>query len=759
MHCIRRSPGKRRSGRAIVLFCLALLFQQGVFADQADPAVKTMPAPADPVPATQPPADKRPAEQAPAKPPAAKQSVETISVKGSQDSYDARRDDTATKIVVGEEEITKFGDTQLADVFKRLPGVTVTGSEIRMRGLGSGYTQILLNGERAPPGFAVDTLSPDLVERIEIIRAATAEFSTQSIAGTINIVLKKKVSVAQREVKAGLASGRGYRAPNANFNLSDRDGRFSYSANGYFYRSIVNSTGSSAEFGEDANAVQTLHREANSHFTGRFEGFGLSPRLNWTLADGDTLTAQSFVNINRARNSNERRYALRFGVPPAYDRSITNAHNDTDFLRSDLNWVHKLAEDAKLDLKLGVNASERNNRQLRLGYDPVDMALLDSDVAIRSTENGITSIGKFFTPYIDGHSLSTGWDGGLSNTKETRAQRDQALGGAPAFSSDEDFTARVRRLAAYAQDEWNVSKNWSLYLGLRWESITTRSEGNTFATVNHRASVLSPLAQTLYKLPDRKGEQLRLALTRTYKAPSGATLIPRRYLSLNNSPTEPDSQGNPDLRPELATGIDLAAEKFWDQGALMSLSGSVRRISDFNRNGLLLIAGRWVSLPINDGRATTKSLEYDAKFPLQTFITTAPPVDFRFNMGRNWSTVDAVPGPFNRLAQQTPFSATVGSDYRMKGGEWIAGGSYSFKSGGTVRTSVNQRSYLNARREMDFYGLWKFRPGFQARLSLSNILRQDSHSESSYFDANGLLRTTSTSPSSMNVRLNLEMKL
>jgi outer membrane receptor for ferrienterochelin and colicins len=38
-----------------------------------------------------------------------------------------------------------------------------------------------------------------VIERIEVLRAASAEFSTQSIAGTINIVLKKAV-------KAGSAS-------------------------------------------------------------------------------------------------------------------------------------------------------------------------------------------------------------------------------------------------------------------------------------------------------------------------------------------------------------------------------------------------------------------------------------------------------------------------------------------------------------------------------------------------------------------------
>ncbi|MET0982597.1 MAG: TonB-dependent receptor plug domain-containing protein, partial [Telluria sp.] len=130
--------------------------------------------------------------------PQPEQPMQKVEVRGTAEGYDPRRDDTATRIVVGQEEIAKYGDTSVADVLKRVPGITVSspngrGGEIRMRGLGAGYTQILVNGERAPAGFSIDSLSPDVIERIEVLRAASAEFSTQSVAGTINIVLKKAI--------------------------------------------------------------------------------------------------------------------------------------------------------------------------------------------------------------------------------------------------------------------------------------------------------------------------------------------------------------------------------------------------------------------------------------------------------------------------------------------------------------------------------------------------------------------------------------
>ena len=191
---------------------------------------------------------------------------------------------------------------------------------------------------------------------------------------------------------------------------------------------------------------------------------------------------------------------------------------------------------------------------------------------------------------------------------------------------------------------------------------------------------------------------------------------------------------------------------------MMSFSAAVRHITDYNRRGLSFMNGRWVQMLINSGTANTKSVEFDAKFPLQTLYKEAPSIDFRFNLNRNWSTAQSVPGPNNRLAQQTPFSATIGLDYRMKGGEVTAGGSYSFKSGGTVRTSETQTTYLTPRRELDVYALWKFTPKTQFRLTLANVLRQDYLNESTYFDQFGSLKLSSTFPSSMQVRANLEMK-
>jgi len=654
--------------------------------------------------------------------------IQKVEVKGAADGYDARRDDTASKIVLNHDEIVKYGDTNVMDVMKRLPGVTVTGAagrqggEIRMRGLGAGYTQILINGERAPAGFSLDNLAPDAVERIEVLRAASAEFSTQSIAGTINIILKRAIQTAQREFKLGYAAGHNFRNPTANLQLADKKGKMSYSVAGNLQGTRAHRDQYADQETITAAGVHERQRHTDSPGDGRALGFNLTPRVNWNLENGDTVTSQSFINANRFK-ATER--TVSTGYLPAYKDISLRMRNGFEMLRTDLNWTKKLGNSQKFDMKVGGNVISMRNEQQRNSVPSQPGANLDSLIKLHGNERGWTSTGKYSTPLFEGHALSAGWDAGYQERSESRTQRETGSG---ARNNDEWFEADVSRLAMYVQDEMNLSKQWSVYLGARWEGIEVESVANDAARSSNRISVLSPVLQTLYKLPDTKGDQIRFAVTRTFKAPQTSQLVARRFSSANNSETEPDFAGNPNLKPELALGFDLSYEHYLGmQGALISVSTSMRKIENFIRSDLqeLMINGekRWVILPINAGEATTRGLELEAKFPLKAVYAAAPNVDFRASLSRNWSSVDSVKGPNNRLAEQTPVSATVAFDY--KSGPLTAGASYSFRNGGFVQVSATQATYQTVRRDLEAYMLWKFDPKTQLRVTAGNVLAQD----------------------------------
>ena len=668
-----------------------------------------------------------------------------VDVRARLADYDPRRDDTAARIVVGHDDLVRYGDTHLLDALRRIPGVTVNGSagrggEVRLQGLGNGYTQVLVDGERMPPGFALDTLAPDAVERVEVRRAASADLPTQAIAGTINIVLKKVVRTAEREFKAGVEAGRDTRSPNASLRLADKRGRFSYSLALEAMRNDFDGDVPGREEGHDAAGRATLLRTTAGHEHGHLEMLNLVPRLAWTLDGGDTLALEGLATLNRFRVGVDAPVTTLLGDAAPYPRQHIGMSNDAGTLRGALEWVHLLEGGGRLETKFNASGGYTDNGSDRdAGGNPA-VGPLRRDIASTGHDRDIGTTGKATLPLWEGHALAVGWDAGRAHRDDARRERDPTQPAVVIPRGDERSTGTVTRLALYAQDECQVTPAWSAYLGTRWEGVRIGADGTGFGSARSHASVFSPIVQTLYKLPGQRGDRVRLAVARTYKAPGMDALLPHRYTTVNNSQVEPDVQGNPDLEPELALGIDAAYEREWAPGALFALSVAQRRIDDTTRNLVRFDAasGRWVSQPENVGSATTRTLQLETHFPLRTLAASAPALELRGDVARNWSHVDAVPGPDNRLDQQVPLSANLGADWQRDG--FSAGANFGFRQGGTVRVSANQIVYLHAQRDLDVYASWKLGAGAQLRVTAVNVLGQDYVNDSSYATPDGMLR-------------------
>lgn len=709
----------------------------------ASHAQEAAPSQATPAPATK--------EAAPAKQEATTPSVE---IKGAADAI--RRNDTATKIVVTNEELVKFGDQNVLDAMKRLPGVTVQGTSVRMRGLGNGYTQFLVNGERPPAGFSLDTLAPEMVERVEIVRAATAEFSTQAIAGTINIVLKRSVTKASQEVKVNAGAAHQQHNGGTSLSMSDRQDKLSYTLGANLaFNHNTNPTFATVE-GRQPDGTLTEKRTTDTIGTNAFQFIGLNSRLNWKLAGEDSITWQTFVNGGHFYGDSDNRSITLAGPAYPYPLLLTDFAGHFRAVRTDVNWVAKFADGGKLDARVTLNGSQNNRMLGRLGSNASNTLVLDRDYITESGDHGLASTGKYSAPWLPEHLLAFGWDGGRNRYRENEVQDDKPLPGIVPVDFDNNFAAMITRLAVFAQDEWDITKDWSLYLGARWEGVETRTTGVGIDSTSN-LSVLSPLMQTLYKIPGRKGDQLRFALTKTYKAPQLQQLVPRKFLNSFNTAVSPDSTGNPLLKPELALGIDAGFEHYWSEGALVSVAVSSREIEGLIRNEVHLIGDRYVSAPYNQGKAHVKGLELEAKFPLKAVMTDAPAVDLRASLSRNWSTVDGVPGPGARLERQPRLSANLGFDARF--GQWSGGSSFSYVEGSWTRTSLTDSSFNSSRRDLEAYLLYKFTPKIQVRFTVRDLLRPDNESASRYVGPTGTYDTTSVSPVRPGWRIGYEQKL
>jgi outer membrane receptor protein involved in Fe transport len=395
-----------------------------------------------------------------------------------------------------------------------------------------------------------------------------------------------------------------------------------------------------------------------------------------------------------------------------------------------------------------------------LGEDELQALALQQRVTSNTSEQGFVAAGKFRLPYSEKHAVALGWDGEQTERDDTRSQRQSSPIGRPVVDLDESYQSMVQRLALYAQDEWDIDETLSAYAGVRWAMLRTRTEGANFPEVGNRSGVASPVLQVLWKPAAAGGDQFRFALSRTYKAPRTADLSPRRFVAFDNTATTPDLQGNPDLRPELAWGLDLAYEhELAGKAGEVNVNMTARRIEDVILYQLSFENGVWVSRKANQGSARVYGLEVDSRWRLRATWTEAPDAELRAGVSRNWSTVDAIPGPDNRLDSQVPWSANLGIDWRVKNMPLTIGGSLAYKGSVRARTSLTQFTTSNAMSTLDMYALWKITPAVQLRAAVSNALRPHDVTTDTFTDGTGSLRQTTDASSAATNRLGIEIKL
>lgn len=676
----------------------------------------------------------------PAKP--ADTRLEEVVVTGKRlTDSEERRYSTAAKMVFGREELDRHGDSSVTEVLKRLPGVTLSGTpgrggDIRMRGLGKGYTQILINGEAMPRGFSLDSVAPEQVERIEVMRAPVAEHSARAVAGTINIVLREEFSKKLNEAQPTLGWEEGRPQPSLSLRRSDSEGNFGYNLMGNVYHRDLPSVSTTTTSAFDTRSGAPILRQVqNDESRSTTDGVRMNGNFNWKLGGGDSFTFQPFLGHWSSRSRGTAHLDQSIGANPApFASAATEGDADGTWLRGMSNLKLKLADGARLEMRLSAGGYETGSRSLRREFDAAGNLSLTRRDDSDTRDRGFSTGGKYSQPLGQDHQFAAGWDMEYGNRRETASSLQNGVN--PLARYGDQIRARTERLALFAQDEWDIDPLWAVYGGLRWEAIRTFSE-TALDNVRNQSSVLSPLFHSVWRFDAESKDQVRLALTRSYRTPTLSNLVAVPTLAANypvsagNTPTNADTIGNPNLRPELAWGLDLAYEHYLPNGGLFSASLFRRNIEDLIRNVTSLQnvswsnVPRWVSAPQNIGNAVSYGIELEAKFRLDELLKDAPQVQLRANASRYWSRVEEIPGPNNRLDQQPTWNANLGADYRLRGMPLTLGGNLNWTPAFDIRQTETQFYGQGVKKVFDVYALWKFDPRTQLRLSAANVLHAD----------------------------------
>lgn len=663
-------------------------------------------------------------------------SLEKIVVTGNRG--DDRRDATAAKTVVTREAIIRYGDTNLADVLRRLPGITVSkssngDSSIRMRGLGEGYTQLMINGEPVPPGTTIDSISPDLIERIEVIRTATADQSTQAIAGTINVILKRSTRQRDRNLKVGLQSKNGLVSNQVSSNYGERTDASSWSVAANLGVDRDQWPTTTQQIASDGQGRQLYSRLTNTDDSSKQTTLGLTSNALWKWGDTRTLNLDGFIQAQRSELGEFERRQTLLGTLPQFGGDSLQL--PTDGLLARITGGLKLdwGDAGRLEQKISASLTRKNSDGLREFFDDPSQPILNRLVVAHLKDSNGTWTGKYSLPIQDKHTLDVGWDSQITKRSEQRNQTETSPVNYPIDNFDQSYDARITRQAVYVQDETSLTNGISIYGGVRWEWLRTQVTGTDAMHVSQQSSVLSPIVQLVWKLPNSKSDQLRASLGRTYRPPTSKDLIPRLWLTPDNSVTAPDFEGNPELRPELAWALDAAYEHYFPGSGMLGISLYTKRISNVILQQLFLAGGRWVTSPYNGGKATASGIEIETKAKFTDIISRAPDGELRLSVNRNWSHVDNIPSPGSRLDQQAPLTLSLGADFHPMM-QLTSGIGYVYNRGAFTRKSVWQFTTTADTHSLDLYSLWKVTKETQVRAALSIVPGPDNGLRDGYTD-------------------------
>ncbi len=502
---------------------------------------------------------------------------------------------TGSLVVVDRQDIERMGVDSAVDALKQLPGVQVQtgangGVEIRMRGMEASATRVLIDGQRAAGRgqLPIDELPADLIERIEVVRSPSAEFAGAS-GGTINIVLRqanvqKTATVRLTDnVVFGQHSARLWAARSGP--LTEPTPEDPRAPSWSFFSGVwLADVRAGADIERELFTDGALTERSQSESRSRRQDLWLIQRLNGHIGR-DQLALRGALSTS----SGDGRYDTRATSGHTLQTSTTERQS----WRFGGDWTRRLSV-GKLETSLSGNGQD--DELARSGSSAYREDQRETTWQLKSKLSGARNESLLWMAGID---LETRKAQGTSQRDADPQQR---------LRSD------IERTALWGQNEWELPGRTTLTLGLRGETVRLTSvlDGNR---AQQHLDIWQPSLHT--RTPVGENAQWRLNLARITRQPNVTDLLDRTVPSQGgNSINNPDSRGNPGLRPEVTQTLDLAWEQRLPGQGQLGVTLFARLTDDVLATQVSEDAGRWTERRENIGRARLLGLEADVKRPI-----------------------------------------------------------------------------------------------------------------------------------------------
>lgn len=314
-----------------------------------------------------------------------------------------------------------------------------------------------------------------------------------------------------------------------------------------------------------------------------------------------------------------------------------------------------------------------------------------------------------------------------------------------------------QRRVVWAQDEWQLGEQQVLTPGLRWTLLNTRIDDSQSGDIERSFRSLDPSLHYLWQVTEQWN--FRASIARNTRVPFSRELLPvTRLASGSNSSGNPDRGGNPQLEPERLRSIEVGVEHFLGQRAgTVGLSVFNRHIGNYTQRLTQLESGRWVERPFNVGEAELRGALVDFKSKL----TALGLADLTLRGNLSYTHTRMIERVAGLGAGDGPRkSANLGADYELPAYRLTVGGNFNYISALDRESSATVRQFQGARRQLDFYALYKIDRRVALRFSAQNVTKEGRNSYLTETDSAGLLQRTENefSPGLASYMLTLEAK-
>ncbi len=308
--------------------------------------------------------------------------------------------------------------------------------------------------------------------------------------------------------------------------------------------------------------------------------------------------------------------------------------------------------------------------------------------------------------------------------------------------------------AGYAMVRMKSSRSMYLF-GLRLEATNVGYNANLIDATSDRVNSITPVTGTStyiiplpnfhYKYSINTLTNVRFSLNRSFARPNFIEIVPREIINPLNNEIE---QGNPNLKPQVATNIDLLIERYLPSVGILSGGIFAKQIDDFIFRSALP-QDRVIGKDVNGNDSTERftvyqpqngktAYLYGAEVNLQVPLTFMPGFIKRLDLFFNYTYTNSVAStlPFQipggvipartgiRFPGQAPHTFNAALSYSHKGFSARASLNYNGEFIALLGERPEEDVYRAGRFQLDLNAAYSFKKHYRVFGEIINLTNQ-----------------------------------